>query len=300
MNPQDLQMMVVTYAMRGAVTALIAVCSIIVMRRIVLEPQPGLLTLLKRPLWQRLALGLALGVAALLIALLPPLLFGAYNPSSSGYVPYKYEPLLAGAAPGYFWLLFFFQSLWEELLFRGIAVALLATLLYWLYRLVLIPRSERDGNARQLARAWFASGTLSALIVAVIFAVVHGANPNVSNVGLIGVCLAGMALGQLFWNEASIFGVWMFHFIWNAVLCALGLPVSGWALSEPHFGIGMRGATGDLISGGAFGPEGSVFALLAMLSIYLYLLYAGWRTASAVPQASSAPQQSAVQDDAAQ
>ncbi len=84
--------------------------------------------------------------------------------------------------------------------------------------------------------------------------------------------LAGAVLGWLFWSGGGLAGAWTFHAIWNWGLSALGLPVSGMALGMPLVATGLVGAGSPLLSGGAFGPEGSFVSTVALGLVLVFLV----------------------------
>ena len=99
---------------------------------------------------------------------------------------------------------------------------------------------------------------------AVAFAALHAGNPHVTPLALFNIALAGSVLGWLFWSGAGLAGAWTFHAVWNWSLSALGLPVSGMTLGTPLVSTGLSGAGRPLLSGGAFGPEGSLVTSVAL------------------------------------
>jgi membrane protease YdiL (CAAX protease family) len=99
----------------------------------------------------------------------------------------------------------------------------------------------------------------------VFFGLIHGANPNVTVVALINLMAAGvfLALGYVLTGELAIpIGV---HVAWNFFQGnVFGFPVSGISPIGAQF-LSIRQAGPDWITGGAFGPEGGLIGLLAML-----------------------------------
>lgn len=109
-------------------------------------------------------------------------------------------------------------------------------------------------------------------LIALLFAFVHADNPNAELIGVINVGLAGLVLGQLYWLHGSVIGAWTLHWVWNAGLATLGMPVSGLAIGPPLLGVGATGARVPLLSGGQFGPEASLAATAALTLVWLALL----------------------------
>ena len=89
---------------------------------------------------------------------------------------------------------------------------------------------------------------------------------------LVNIGLAGAVLGWLFWSGGGLAAAWAFHALWNFSLSALGLPVSGLALQTPLLPTGFAGAGRPLLSGGAFGPEGSLVNTVALAVALAFLV----------------------------
>ncbi len=214
--------------------------------------------------------GLLSGLFLLAVAILPPLAFGAFSPATPGWQAFKpglssidFSTRLGSK------LLFLLQTLFEEVLFRGFAMAMLALLLLWICGFFV----ER----RYGPRVWFFCGIAANLVVSLAFAAVHLGNPEVVPLGILNIALAGYWLGALFWYQRSLWGAWSAHFIWNYALAILGLPISGIAFSAPQFGLGLRGAAPGMFSGGAFGPEGSLCASAGLLALCVWYTASAWR-----------------------
>ena len=136
------------------------------------------------------------------------------------------------------WLLFFLAAAsWEEVLFRGYAFV-------WLCR----------GLGRFFATA----------VVAVVFCLAHGLNPNVTvlSVVTIGVasvllCLASIACGGRLWLPIGL------HWGWNvSQAMVFGGPVSGLSAAEVPRLTTVEASGAELLTGGDFGLEGSLLLLM--------------------------------------
>ena len=236
-----------------------------------------------RPAWRRALEGAALALALVAATVLPPLFFGAFRSGSPAWTAFAPAPPAAnaGAAPAS--LVFFtVQALVEELLFRAALLVLIAALVLGLARLLFGPLPERGDPAGlpRFSRRWLAAGLAANAVQAAGFAVLHGGNPHVTPLALLNIGLAGGVIGWLFWSGGGLAGAWTFHAIWNWGLSALGLPVSGMPLETPLVATGFTGAGRPLLSGGAFGPEGSL-ATTAAFGLLLALLVA--RSARRLP-----------------
>ena len=218
---------------------------------------------------------LVAAASLLLAALLPPVLLGAFGPGSAGYALFSPAPGPASlsSAPASFGF-FALQSLAEEFLFRAFFLTLLAALFLFVARLLFGKLSGRDEplRGRAAARRWFVSGLLANAGQSVAFAAMHAVNPNVTPLALLNIGLAGAVLGWLYWSEGGVLGPWTFHTLWNFGLAALALPVSGMMLGSPVFPTGIRGAGLPALSGGAFGPEGSVLSTVTLAALLVLLV----------------------------
>jgi membrane protease YdiL (CAAX protease family) len=126
----------------------------------------------------------------------------------------------------------------EELLFRGV-----------LFRIV---------------EGWL--GTWGALAVTgLLFGGLHLVNPDASVVGALAIAIeAGLMLGAAYVATRTLWLPIGLHLGWNAMLGGVfAATVSG---SESTPGLLQSALTGpDLLTGGAFGPEASLFAVLVCL-----------------------------------
>lgn len=140
----------------------------------------------------------------------------------------------------------------EEILFRGIV-----------FRII----EEKLGSYLALA--------LSALI----FGLMHLLNPNSSLWVAIGLSIqAGLLLGVLYMYSRNLWLPIGVHFAWNFTLGGVwGAPVSGLQLEKSLITSTLQG--NELVTGGAFGPEGSiqatVFCLLATSLFFISCLRSG-------------------------
>ena len=126
-------------------------------------------------------------------------------------------------------------ALAEEVLFRGVPLVLLASAL--------------------------GRGT-AVVLVAVVFALAHLDNPNVTALGIGNIALAGVFLGLAFYAPGGIWTAWGAHLGWNAMLAALDAPVSGIPFPIPLIDYEPGGPA--WLTGGQFGPEGGLSSTLAL------------------------------------
>lgn len=137
-----------------------------------------------------------------------------------------------------FLLIFIIGAVFEEIFFRG-----------------YIMRTMGDrGNAKWVIY----------LVSALFFSVVHGANPNVSILGLVNILLVGLLFAYMFDVTKRLWLPIGYHFTWNYFQGNIfGFPVSG---LEPHGIYQVDTSVGnDLITGGTFGIEGGLLATLVLI-----------------------------------
>jgi membrane protease YdiL (CAAX protease family) len=115
---------------------------------------------------------------------------------------------------------------------------------------------------------------VSALASSVLFALLHIFNSGISPVALVNIVIAGLILAAMVERSGSLWSATLAHGVWNfAVACLLSVPVSGVPLFH-LLDVSISGR--DLVTGGAFGPEGSL--VLTLLGIFLAAWL--WRGAS--------------------
>jgi membrane protease YdiL (CAAX protease family) len=187
--------------------------------------------------WEAL-LGLGLGVGVALTVVLSIFSFGGIRWVPEAGTPSGY--LLEGARSLWFFTL---PAAAEEVLFRGYLLQALA---------------EVWGGLRAL---WATS---------LAFGLIHLTNPNTTAIGIANLVVAGLFLGAVYLKTASLWWATGAHLGWNWALGFLAdLPVSGLELvNTPMYEPAVVGA--QWISGGAFGPEGSILSsLLVAMAAYL-------------------------------
>jgi membrane protease YdiL (CAAX protease family) len=127
-------------------------------------------------------------------------------------------------------------ALWEELVFRG-----------YLYAVA------EDAAGRWVAR----------LSSSVAFGAVHLMNPGANVRTTFVVMLAGLCLCLVRERTDSLPAAWSAHLAWNWVMAAvLHVPVSGLPFATPGYRATLSGS--EWITGGAWGPEGGLVAMLVL------------------------------------
>lgn len=198
---------------------------------------------LQRQRWAtRLGKGLGLGALLQLLIFLVLVIAGWLKAERAPWQPVE----LAASAVG--WIVISFN---EELAFRGYIM-------------------------QRLSRAW---GMAAAVIASsVVFALSHALNPNVQPLAIVSIFVAGLFLACGYLVTRSLWLPIGLHLGWNlAEIHLLGFPGSG--VSEPSI---IRSVVKgpELMTGGAFGPEGGIVGLVAPL-IGIGILFLGYRIALA-------------------
>ncbi|HET7458529.1 MAG TPA: type II CAAX endopeptidase family protein [Gemmatimonadaceae bacterium] len=186
---------------------------------------------------RRIAIGAALG--ALAIGVPVTLLI------ASGWM--REEPATPGSWWGSAWrfaLILLPAALGEELMIRGYPFAVLRERFGWRWAVVA---------------------------TSVVFGLMHVLNPGVTVEAILMVVVAGVFLAAVLLVTESLYAAWAAHFAWNWTMAAvMHAPVSG--LSIETYGYRLVDTGPDWATGGAWGPEGGVGALLGMTA-GLYFLW---------------------------
>lgn len=136
-------------------------------------------------------------------------------------------------------------ALWEELFVRGYAYAVVR---------------ERWGPSTAIG------------VTSLFFGVMHYLNQGASVQAVLIVCLAGLFLGAIRETMRSLYAAWAAHLAWNAVLVVLlHATVSGIVMASPDYKLVEHGP--DWATGGAWGPEGGVFAAAGLALATWYVLW---------------------------
>jgi uncharacterized protein len=161
---------------------------------------------------------------------------------------------------GALWLLaFLLVGLLEEYLTRGYLQYTLARGLTGIYKWAF--------HTRHSAALGFWT---AALIFSILFGLGHGSNPGESPIGLLSAGLASMVFCLSLWRTGSLWWAIGFHASWDWAQSFLyGVADSGTMVQHHLFATHPVGK--PILSGGATGPEGSLF-ILAILSIIALII----------------------------
>jgi uncharacterized protein len=154
---------------------------------------------------------------------------------------------------GAIWLLgFLFVGLLEEYLFRGY-------IQYTLSRGV----AGLDAWAFKSRPSQAVSFWTSAVIVSVLFSLAHGINSGESPIGLLVIVQLALVFCLSLWRSGSLWWAIGFHASWDWTQSFLwGVADSG-HIAQHHL-LATHPVGKAILSGGATGPEGSVFVVAAL------------------------------------
>ena len=128
-----------------------------------------------------------------------------------------------------------------------------------------------------LSEAWGPATAL--LLTSAAFGLLHIGNPEVSWVGITNTATAGLFLGALYLRTGSLWWTTGAHLGWNWTQgFLLDLPVSGVDVANAPW-IKGTAVGSEVLSGGAFGPEGSVLVTGALVCAAAWV----WRTPRLTP-----------------
>jgi len=187
--------------------------------------------------------------------------------------------LLAGSDVlryGAIWLFgFLLVGLFEEYFVRGYLQFTVARGLAGLYQLIF---KTRHSTALGF---W-----TSAVIFSILFGLGHGHNPGESPIGLLSAGLAGMVFCFSLWRTGSLWWAIGFHTSWDWAQSFLyGVADSG--MMAQHHLLATHPVGKPILSGGATGPEGSIFTIAILALICLIIVFTLPRTRSDGTSASA-------------
>ncbi len=107
------------------------------------------------------------------------------------------------------------------------------------------------------------------IISSILFSVIHGFNPDMSWLSYLNLFLAGILLGASYIYTKNLWFPIALHFSWNFFQSLFGFNVSGQNLYSL---IEFKIAKSNLINGGLFGFEGSIFCIVIQLVLITTIL----------------------------
>ena len=143
-------------------------------------------------------------------------------------------------------IIFIFQALLEEILFRGYLMPFFSKVIGIKFTITLL---------------------------SFLFTCIHLFNPNLDIIGLANVFLAGVAFSLIYYYTGNLWLVGAMHTLWNFILgFIVGSQISGIiTYNSVFFSIPVENK--DLISGGVFGFEASIVTTIVELTISLFVIY---------------------------
>lgn len=218
---------------QGIVAALLVLCSYYYLYKYYEKRQITELSL--DGMGKNLSLGIILGAILQSLTILVIYLKGSYAIIAINPIIYLIPPLTMA----------FTSAIIEEVLLRGIVF-----------------RITEQGLGSYIAL----------IISAIIFGALHLANPNSSIVVAIGLAIqAGLLLGAAYIYSRSLWLPIGLHFSWNFMQSAIfGANVSGNKIEKTLITANIEGV--EWLTGGQFGPEGSIQATLFCLIATVILL----------------------------
>jgi hypothetical protein len=107
-------------------------------------------------------------------------------------------------------------------------------------------------------------------LTSVAFGLVHIGNPGTSPLPIVTVIVAGVYLAAVVLLTRSLYAAWVSHFAWNWVMAVpLHVEVSGVDVPRPDYRTIEVGP--DWITGGPWGPEGGMAAVITMVAGLWYM-----------------------------
>ena len=143
-------------------------------------------------------------------------------------------------------IIFIFQALLEEILFRGYLMPFFSKVIGIKFTITLL---------------------------SFLFTCIHLFNPNLDIIGLANVFLAGVTFSLIYYYTGNLWLVGAMHTLWNFILgFIVGSQISGIVTYHSVF-FSIPVENKDLISGGVFGFEASIVTTIVELTISLFVIY---------------------------
>jgi uncharacterized protein len=113
--------------------------------------------------------------------------------------------------------------------------------------------------------AWISIGGIG-----IIFGLLHGFNPGATPLSMANTAGFGIVFGVALLRSHDLWLPIGLHFGWNAALPFLGVELSGFTIKLVGYQLVWN--TGDLWSGGTYGPEASLLATGVLLVLFVTIL----------------------------
>jgi membrane protease YdiL (CAAX protease family) len=183
--------------------------------------------------------GFLLGFVILTVVFLMYVVLGYINPVSKGL---SFGDVLVSLLSGV--IVFTISGFGEELLFRG-----------YVFQTLI------EGTNR----------TTAVVVTSLLFGIAHLANPNTSLFAVMNVVLAGVLFSIAYLKTQTLWFPSALHISWNFFEgCIYSFPVSGLYFEKRLLIVQQTGPA--WITGGTFGPEGGVIAVMILLTATMFIL----------------------------
>ena len=174
------------------------------------------------------------------------MLFGMYHIEGLNPVSYMIPAIALGVK----------SSVFEELIFRGV-----------LFR-----------SVEEMAGSWIAI-----IVSSLVFGLVHLINPDATIAGAVYICIeAGLLLAAAYLVTRRLWIAIGFHMLWNYVQSGVYSGIVSGAVAEPGL-IKPRIEGSTFFTGGAFGMEQSIFALILCTTAGVVMLMIAIRRGNFMP-----------------
>jgi hypothetical protein len=167
---------------------------------------------------------------------------------------------------------------------------LLAAGAFYIFFLMLAAANEelvfRGYAFQRLADSLRPMGAVA--VFSVLFALGHLANPSHTLISTVNTVLIGVLLAVAYLRTRALWLPLGVHFAWNYVQgFVLGYPVSGLEMPRGMVSAHVHGAA--QLTGGQYGPEGSLLTTLVILAALVYVSFSRRLRATRTMQLLSAP-----------
>jgi len=185
---------------------------------------------------RNLLMGLAVGVGGAALMISPSLLagFSHFEPAAN--------PAFSWRASLFTLILLFCGAAGEEIAFRGFPLQF-------------------------LMRGYGAWPAITG--VGVLFGLLHGYNPGSTPLSMANTAGFGILFGFALWRSHDLWLPIGIHFGWNAALPFLGVELSGFTIQVVGYRLVWK--SGELWSGGTYGPEASLLTTGVLLVLFVVI-----------------------------
>ena len=154
--------------------------------------------------------------------------------------------------------------------YHGLHWALLRDLVYIVGFVILEEVCFRGVIFRELRGKY--GFKFSMVITSLLFGILHLGNEHLTFLSLVEVILLGSILNLIYYRHERLLPVILFHGLWNTMLVVLGTPLSGTELFEYNTIWKTTFGGTQVLHGGDFGLEGSLFLVIISACYFIFLL----------------------------